>query len=444
MNLAIPDYVKKTLVMLEDNGYSAYVVGGAVRDFFLGLEPKDFDVTTNATPEQLFALAKKYNYKVIENLGHNFGVVMLVVNGQALEIGTFRGEVYGEDAHRPEQVVFCQNIKEDLSRRDFTINAMAVDKNGNLVDPYNGLVDLKNKVLKTVGDAERRFAEDGLRMFRACRFCSRYAFIPDEKLFLAIKNQLPRVRGLSMERVRTELENILVSSYINTGLNMLITSGLAKESCQIKLSGKVKSIDILPELEEVFKSKIIDWQQVNNIFVLVPKDLTLRWAMLLYIIFVVKAKDFAVTDILKRFNYNERFVRRINWLVENLDDFIGLKRNKSVIVKEWLRKQAQSKVFTKNSELVEAIEQLVELSCVMMIKVNTKEYDSIIKFVEKLPVHTSDLAITGKEVGEILLGEKSLGDCMKYLLLKVQEGEVENVFSQLQSAIKNYKNMIKD
>jgi len=440
MTLVIPDYVQKALTMLEENGYSAYVVGGAVRDFFLGLQPKDFDVTTNAVPQQVVELAKKHNYKVIENLGHNFGVVMLVVNGKALEIGTFRGEVYGQDAHRPEEVVFCQTIEEDLSRRDFTINAMAVDKDSNLIDPYNGLADLQNKLLRTVGNAEKRFAEDGLRMFRACRFCSRYAFVPDAELFTAITNQLPRVRGLSMERVRTELENILVSPYVNTGINMLVTSGLAQESCQMKLAGKVKQIPILPEVAAVYNSDIIEWSQVTNIIVLVPQDLSLRWAMLLYYVAKIENKRTVVQDVLNRFNYNERFVKRIDWLVGSLDDFIGLKRNKAKVVKDWLRKQAQSRVFTKNNELVEAIKQLAELARVMMIKVNIKEYDSIIKFVEQLPVHTSDLTISGDEVGEILTSDRKIGECMQYLLLQVQNGNLANKAEDLQVAVVAYKN----
>lgn len=439
MDFVIPNYVRKTLLMLEEQGYKAYIVGGAVRDFFLGLQPKDFDITTNAIPEEVILLANQYGYKVIENLGHNFGVVMMVVYGEALEIGTFRGERYGEDAHRPEEVVFCKTIEEDLSRRDFTINAMAVDVKGTIIDPYNGLKDLKDKVLRTVGEPERRFSEDGLRMFRACRFCSRFAFVADEDLVMSIKKQLPRLRGLSMERVRTELENVLLSSYVNIGLNMLVTTGLAGESCQVKIDGKIKKIDILPELADVFANEMIDWQQFLNIIVLLPQDLVLRWSMLLYYVFIVVDKKDVVKAILKRFNYNERFIKRVVWLVEHLDIFISLKRSRGSFVKSWLREKAKSKDFSKNSEFVAAIKQLVEITGVMMIKTNSKEYDSILTFVERLPVHTSDLAITGKEVGDILQDESKLGDCMKFLLLEVQNGNVKNNFSQLELAINNYK-----
>ena len=136
MQNILPAYVLKTLQILNAAGYEAYVVGGAVRDMLLGIEPGDYDITTNAHPEQIAAILRTAGYTLAEKLGENFGVVAAVTEKHALEIATFRNELYayGQDAHRPAEVWFCNTLKEDLSRRDFTVNAMAMDSSGNLYD----------------------------------------------------------------------------------------------------------------------------------------------------------------------------------------------------------------------------------------------------------------------------------------------------------------------
>ena len=141
---AIPDYVKKILHMLTGAGYEAYIVGGAVRDLLLKLPPGDFDITTSATPEEISAVFRANNIKTIDNLGQNFGCVVAVIDGVPAEITTFRGESYGTDAHKPEKVWFSKSLREDLSRRDFTVNAMAMDINGRIYDYHNGMEDLQS------------------------------------------------------------------------------------------------------------------------------------------------------------------------------------------------------------------------------------------------------------------------------------------------------------
>ena len=178
MQTIFPDYVTKTLNILNAAGYEAYVVGGAVRDQLLGLEPGDYDIATDGRPEQIAAVLRNAGYLLAEKLGENFGVVVAVTEGRSLEIASFRNEryAYGQDAHRPAEVWFCDTLKEDLSRRDFTVNAMAMDSRGNLYDYYGGQKDLEAKVIRTVGDPRKRFAEDALRMYRACRFVAQLDF----------------------------------------------------------------------------------------------------------------------------------------------------------------------------------------------------------------------------------------------------------------------------
>ena len=167
----LPQYTKSILNALNAAGYEAYVVGGAVRDLLLGREPDDYDITTNARPEQVLALCQAKSWHTVDQLGQNFGCVMIVLDGIATEVTTFRGERYDEsDAHRPVATWYCDSLREDLSRRDFTVNAMALDIHGQVFDYHGGKADLARHLIRPVGKATIRYQEDALRMLRACRF----------------------------------------------------------------------------------------------------------------------------------------------------------------------------------------------------------------------------------------------------------------------------------
>lgn len=163
-----PRDIKKVHKILNKNGYESYIVGGCVRDFLLGKKPKDWDVTTNATPEQIINCFKN-KYKVIET-GIKHGTVTIVMPSMNVEITTYRIDGEYTDHRHPEEVKFVNNLKEDLSRRDFTINAMAYNDKEGLIDYFNGYVDLLNKTINCVGNPDTRFNEDPLRILRAARF----------------------------------------------------------------------------------------------------------------------------------------------------------------------------------------------------------------------------------------------------------------------------------
>ena len=145
MKNKLPSYIKSRLLAVTERGFEAYVVGGAVRDLLLDIEPGDFDVTTSAHPEDVLTICHAQNWRTVDNLGNNFGCVIAIVEDVPVEITTFRGESYGADAHKPEQVWYCDSLREDLSRRDFTVNAMALDIDGKLYDYFDGQKDLQNK-----------------------------------------------------------------------------------------------------------------------------------------------------------------------------------------------------------------------------------------------------------------------------------------------------------
>lgn len=231
MNL--PDDVYYILNTLHEKGYFSVVVGGAVRDFYRGEEVQDYDIATEARPEEISEVFS--NYKVIP-VGLVYGTVMLRLNDNSYEITTFRRESAYEDYRHPQVIDFISDLKIDLSRRDFTINAMAYsldeNKQGVLYDYYHGLVDLKNKVIRTVGKAEERFNEDALRILRALRFSSRFSFKIEEQTKEAILNNYHLLANVAKERIMVELRKLfednlswvlseyaIVFSYLCNGLS---------------------------------------------------------------------------------------------------------------------------------------------------------------------------------------------------------------------------------
>lgn len=223
MQFNIPNYVEKIINRLENKGFQAYIVGGSIRDMLLGKSPKDFDITTDAQPFQLEDIFS--HYKTI-NIGKEFGTIIVCQNEGDVEITTFRQEGRYIDGRRPEWVSFSKDIEDDLSRRDFTINAMAYNKKTGIIDPYGGRRDLKDGIIRTVGQAEKRFSEDYLRILRAIRFATVLKFNIDESIFKAGKKYSKEILKVSMERIAEEFFKILLADTPSTGIGLLEKMGL--------------------------------------------------------------------------------------------------------------------------------------------------------------------------------------------------------------------------
>jgi len=220
MKFKLSPQVMKVLQTLESGGFEAYVVGGAVRDLLTKTEVKDWDFTTDATPEEIQKLFPDSYYD------NKFGTVGVKLEEKILEITTFRSESGYSDRRRPDKVVWGKSLKEDLKRRDFTINAMSFDKNLKLIDPFEGKKDLTNKLIRAVGDADKRFQEDALRMMRAIRIASQLGFSIETKTLTAINKNSTLINQIAGERVRDELLKILASPFPKDGVLMLFASGL--------------------------------------------------------------------------------------------------------------------------------------------------------------------------------------------------------------------------
>ncbi len=247
-NFSIPKEVLDIVHKLEEGGFEAYVVGGSLRDLMLGKAPGDWDVTTNAVPEEIQALFPDSFYE------NTFGTVGVKTESEdstlkVVEVTPYRLESKYSDNRHPDQVTFSQNIEDDLSRRDFTVNAMAYNPNTHeLLDFYDGQKDLDKKLIRAVGEAETRFQEDALRMMRAVRFSAQLGFAIESETFEAITQNKDLLKNISWERIHDEFVKIIMSSGAVQGIDMLQKTGLLTH--------------IIPELEEGIGCK----QNGNHIY----------------------------------------------------------------------------------------------------------------------------------------------------------------------------------
>ena len=198
--LKIPEKIKFVLRTLTQNGYEAYIVGGCVRDSLLEIIPSDYDVTTSAKPQEIIGLFDK---TVPTGIKH--GTVTVIIENEPIEVTTFRTEGEYKDSRHPQNVKFVTDLSEDLSRRDFTVNAMAYNETAGLVDLFGGLGDLENKILRAVGDSDKRFSEDALRILRLFRFASQLEFTPEEKTLNSALKLQKGLKNISKERIFSEI-----------------------------------------------------------------------------------------------------------------------------------------------------------------------------------------------------------------------------------------------
>lgn len=209
-DFAVPEYVLRALKYLEANNFEAYLVGGCVRDMLMGIVPHDYDITTNALPGQVIKCFSQF--RVIET-GIKHGTVTVIIDGNQIEITTYRVDGSYSDNRRPDNVSFSQSLENDLSRRDFTMNAIAYNPSLGIVDPFNGREDIKNKTIVCVGKADKRFKEDSLRILRAMRFAARLGFKVEGKTALAADENALLLNNISKERIYAELLRILEADF---------------------------------------------------------------------------------------------------------------------------------------------------------------------------------------------------------------------------------------
>lgn len=290
--MKVPNKIKDFCSVFSKSGFSCYLVGGAVRNLIRGIKPSDFDFATDALPEEMIKLFRKVIPTGIEH-----GTVTILYKDMQYEVTTFRIDGVYSNSRHPDNIEFSSSIYEDLKRRDFTINSMAYDPVKDiLLDPHDGRTDLKRKLIKSIGDPEKRFSEDGLRVLRGCRFASQLGFKIEENTLSGMIKQGFRLEFISAERIRDELIKILMSDQPSKAFFIMKETGILKY--------------IIPELEEGIgveqrEMHIFDvFEHLLYSADFAEKNLVIRLAALLHDI--GKPESFEIRDGIRTFYMHER------------------------------------------------------------------------------------------------------------------------------------------
>jgi tRNA nucleotidyltransferase/poly(A) polymerase len=447
----LPEAIKNIFSIFKKNGFEIYLVGGAVRDFLLGKNPKNFDFTTNATPEKIQSLFPNSFYN------NTYGTVSIPLEIEDLyslqktivEITPFRKEEDYTDFRHPEKIEWAKTLEEDLARRDFTINAIAYDGK-KIIDPHYGQKDLKEKIIRCVGDPDKRFTEDALRLLRAIRFASQLGFLIEEKTRKAIEKNSQLITKISWERIRDEFLKILKSDHPAEGVLFLRNTGLLKY--------------ILPELDVCFfipqkspkRHHIYDvgTHLVMSLKHCPSKDEITRFATLIHDI--GKAKTFKKDEktglitfynhevvgkklaekIAERFKLSskqkEKLVRLVayhQFTVSELQTDKAIRRFIRNVGKEYLLDMLDLRVADRLGSGAKATSWRLELFKKRLIK------------VQKEPFKITDLKVNGYDVMmilEIKPGPK-VGEVLKYLFEKVVKKKLKNEREVLLKEIEKLK-----
>ncbi len=443
----IPQEIQSILNKIQKSGFEAYIVGGSVRDFLLGKKPKDWDITTNAKPEEIQKIFPKSFYN------NTFGTVTVVNKDtedeslKNIEITTYRIDEGYSDRRHPDEVKFTPNLLEDLARRDFTINAMALkirDNSFEIVDLFNGKDDLEKKLIRAVGDADKRFSEDALRMLRAIRFSSQLGFEIDKNTFEAMQKNSELLKFVSQERIRDEFEKIILSDKAYEGVELLRTSGLLTY--------------IVPELE---RGVGVD-QNKHHIYTIYEhcalslkhcpsKKLEVRLASLFHDIAKPQTKagigpdstfynhDFVgakfARKILTRLKFSNKIIDKITLLVKNHMFYYNVDEVSEAGVRRLIKRTGK-----------ENLKDLMDLRIADRLgsgvpkakpyKLRHLEY--LIEKVSKNPISAKMLKINGQDIMKILnvkSGPK-IGAILKVLLSEIIENPENNTKEYLEKRIK--------
>ena len=310
----LKDFATSIVQTLRQRGFQAYLVGGCVRDLLLGREPKDYDVATNATPQQVMAV-----FPEAYAVGAQFGVVLvpapeadvadkvsteISAKSHVVEVATFRSDIGYSDGRHPDEVRFSQDPREDVARRDFSINGMLLNPlisqtPGEVLDFVGGRKDLAAGIIRTIGDPEKRFAEDKLRMLRAVRFAARFEYAIEPATFAAMRAMAQQIQVVSRERVRDELTRMLTEGHARRAFLLLDESGLLKEVLPeiAAMKGVAQPPEFHPE-GDVFVHTLLLLENLPR-----PCPLTLAWGALLHD--VGKPPTFRVVERIRFDNHVE-------------------------------------------------------------------------------------------------------------------------------------------
>lgn len=390
MIIFLPNHVKKCLNQLNSQSFSAFCVGGAVRDALLGETPYDYDVATSATPEQVIGLFDK-----VIPTGIKHGTVTVIIDDHAIEVTTFRTDGNYADSRHPENVCFVGDINSDLSRRDFTVNAFAYSNDGTLIDNFNGAVDLKEKTIRCVGDPQVRFTEDALRILRAFRFCSTLDFNMEESTKKYALKLASSLSNISRERIYVELTKLLCG----------------------------KKPQVITELLSADVPEFLKAQYINqNIFNMIGKinsDKDIRFA------FFCLATGIDPTYLFENLKADNKTKQSVETLLQILHT---LPFKSKIDIKKALANISAEKLcdLTESYGMVFKINTTDSINEIKQIVANGEPY-----LIKHLKVGGNDILLCGAK-------EKEIGQTLNHLLNIVLENPSHNEKEILTEAVKKY------
>jgi len=436
MKIEIDKKAKKVIYMLESKGYNAYIVGGCLRDILLGRKSQDIDITTDALPNEIIDVFK-YSYKVIET-GVKYGTVTVIIEASPIEITTFRSEQDYVDGRRPEKVSFEKDIKADLSRRDFTVNAMAYNDKDGLIDLFDAKRDLEDKIIRCVGNPRQRFKEDKLRMLRAVRFGTTLDFKIEDETFKAIKEYSQYLNEISIERINAELSKMLLVQKPSKAMLLLKKTGLLK--------------NILPVIDDMYGFSQQNPYHEKDLFfhtmdVLdsVRDDLVLRLAALFHDSGKLYTKTVDENNIGHFYGHSELSfdiardnLKRLRYS-NNTIELVALLCKKHMIDTRNITKKGIRKLISLFGK--ENIYYLIELQRADSASTTLGGDDTLKNKVDEVLAEEDifslkDMDIDGNDVRNLGYKGKEIGDILKYLFDKVMENPKINEKTILLEIIK--------
>lgn len=417
---------KRIIEILKHNNFESYVVGGCVRDSLLKRTPGDWDLTTNALPQEVMDIFKNLGYKVIPT-GIKHGTVTILIDKNSYEITTYRIDGEYENNRTPKEVEFTKSLKEDLKRRDFTINAMAYNDINGLIDYFNGVEDLNNKIIRSVGNAEKRFKEDALRMMRAVRFMAQLEFEIEASTLEALRSLSENIGYISVERVREEFNKLILSNVYY--INELKDTGLLHYFLKIHMN----NYEFIKELnyEDFIKKSSVSINYIKENYGEVSLELLLT--ILLYNLERQNLSQINISEeILRIMKYDKKFILKVKLFMKFMEKEI-LNNNKDIkyVLKDIGEENLREVLKLKKACLLNETEDYRRIKEYELNEILDK-LESILELKECYVI--KDLKVKGKDLIELGISPgKHIGEILEYLLCKVIE---DNNFNNKEKLIK--------